>query len=436
MKILTIIYNLGLGGTQRAALNYSLGYHNHGAEVKVLWLDSAGPYTDVLKGYGIQVCEGGQLLDASLEKLRAWSSDVIHVHRWGDSDSNIASVLRHLKSTSTLVLETNVFSRPDDSADASLTDIHFHLSRWCLWKWSMRPGRRRLATLACVVPYIVNCEPFYRLSNQERSRARDKWDLPQKAFVFGRIGQPSMGKWSKKLVEYFEKALANNDNLSFLLVAPPPQIERQLQSSTPQLRRRTKIVRMVDSDRDLLELYNCMDAFVHHAQIGESFGMVLAEAMLTGCPVVTRSTPRADNSQLEVVPHLEGGIVVADDAAMVTAMRRLSEDVLLHNRLSDHAPTVIRNRYSSDVMIPKVMKIIRILQESSYFDWRKKALLNGGVDLAIDHSELVSLMKACEGTYSFKDWLFMTFPRQYQNGQEMAYRVRDRLKDLVRPRAI
>ena len=55
-----------------------------------------------------------------------------------------------------------------------------------------------------------------------------------------------------------------------------------------------------------------MDGFLHVSRIGESFGMVLCEAMLCGVPVVTLSTPLKDNSQLEVVGPRRGRAGGAD----------------------------------------------------------------------------------------------------------------------------
>ena len=33
------------------------------------------------------------------------------------------------------VVETNVFSRVDYSPGADLIDVHFQLTKWCMWKW-------------------------------------------------------------------------------------------------------------------------------------------------------------------------------------------------------------------------------------------------------------------------------------------------------------
>jgi len=431
VKVLTVIYDLQLGGTQRAAVNYSLGYQDHGTEVKVLWIYQGGPYARVLEAHGIAICKGGRSLDASLEQLKTWSTDVIHVHRWGDSDPKIASVLRYLKTDGALVLETNVFSRFDDSTDVALTDIHFHLSQWCLWRWSTRPRKRSVLPLACVVPYIVASDSFYRLGMGERSSCRRKWRVARDAFVFGRIGQPVAGKWSKQLVPCFERVLSDNPNVYLLLVAPPAEIEAQIGSSDPHLKERTRVVPLTESDQDLLELYNCMDAFVHDSCIGESFGMVLAEAMLTGCPVITRSTPRVDNSQIEVVPHLEGGLVVADETSMVEAMPRLSREATFQERLGASAAAAVRVRFSPDVIMPRVLEIIDILQGTRDPEMRKRALIEKGVDVKVDRARLKSLLGASDGRYALKDWMFMKAPRLYQSTQNMKYRLAGHLNGFL-----
>jgi hypothetical protein len=50
-------------------------------------------------------------------------------------------------------------------------------------------------------------------------------------------------------------------------------------------------------------LYAACDVFVNAAVIGESQGVAIAEAMALGVPVVTCSTPWADNAQVEMVDH-------------------------------------------------------------------------------------------------------------------------------------
>ena len=83
-------------------------------------------------------------------------------------------------------------------------------------------------------------------------------------------------------------------------------------------------------------MYSSLDCFLHAARIGESFGMVLAEAMLCGCPVVTASRPFKDNSQVEVVGHLKGGVVARSAKSLATALRAFRFDPGIRQQLQSN----------------------------------------------------------------------------------------------------
>ena len=58
------------------------------------------------------------------------------------------------------------------------------------------------------------------------------------------------------------------------------------------------------ADEERLALfYSACDVVVNASAIGESQGVAIAEAMALGVPVVTCSTPWADNAQVEIVDH-------------------------------------------------------------------------------------------------------------------------------------
>ena len=50
-------------------------------------------------------------------------------------------------------------------------------------------------------------------------------------------------------------------------------------------------IAFLKDDKELSNCYSAIDIFVHAANQGESFGMVLAEAQLCQTPIITLSTP-------------------------------------------------------------------------------------------------------------------------------------------------
>jgi hypothetical protein len=104
-------------------------------------------------------------------------------------------------------------------------------------------------------------------------------------------------------------------------------------------------------------MYSSMDCFVHGAQIGESFGMVLAEAMLCGCPVVTASRPHKDNSQVEVVGHRRGGVVAASLANLDDALHTFRYDTRLRAELEPNPRDWVLSRFAADHVAALALRI-------------------------------------------------------------------------------
>ena len=100
-----------------------------------------------------------------------------------------------------------------------------------------------------------------------------------------------------------------------------------------------------------------MDGFLHLSRIGESFGMVLCEAMLCGVPVVTLSTPLKDNSQLEVVGHGIGGLVALTPRAVPEAMLALIADAGLRARVRAGGAAWVEERFGVGRVAGEAMAI-------------------------------------------------------------------------------
>ena len=80
--------------------------------------------------------------------------------------------------------------------------------------------------------------------------------------------------------------------------------------------------------------------------------------MLCGLPVITLSTPTKDNSQLEVVGHDRGGLVVANVGSMVWAMGSLSRDPALRNQYADVGAAWVRREYGQAKVASTLIRII------------------------------------------------------------------------------
>jgi glycosyltransferase involved in cell wall biosynthesis len=313
MKILTVVYSFGKGGTERAAQNFAAGYSALGCDSRILCTRLDGPRKETLKQQGIPV----YLLEKSSDckEIRAWRPEVVHIHSHGILLGEFNKV--HSLCYEAKFVETNVFSEPSPWSEHLL--ISYQLSQWCNWLFSSRSNHRYRSE---ILPYPVDTGAFYRSSLERRSRFRSKHGLHDSDIVIGRVGQNFEGKWSTVLIDIFEEIREKTPSLKLLLVNPPPRILKRAGRS----RFSANIVHIgsLDNDIDLADCYSAMDIFVLIAEQGESFGMVISESLLCETPVVTMATPWADNSQGEVVGNCIGGYV----AATKHQLRGLIEELL------------------------------------------------------------------------------------------------------------
>lgn len=413
MRVLTIVNDLQLGGTQRVAVNYAMAYGRSGLRSHVLTLRGGGPLEEMLSTADVELTRGsahevGQ--ERALRDVIAWKPDVVHVHRPGVADGRVGAILRTLKHAPRIgsdaavgILETNVFGRVDYSSDASYIDIHFQLSRWCLWRWTQWARLLRPKPFAVVVPNLVFPDSFGPVTAADRDEFRRSARIPSDAFVLGRIGSPISSKWSPAILRAFSKYGDMNKSAWLLLIGAPSDIRSEACQLPDRLRDRIRIIDHIHGDDALSRAYSAMDVFLHAARIGESFGMVLTEALLCGVPVITLSTPAKDNSQLEVVGHLEGGLVVADVVGMIEAIKIL-EDRATRSRLATQGAERVRRQFSSSAVMPNVIRIAELAADGlARSEFQRRVLALPNVISRISHSDIDALLSCCLGRHSSLD---------------------------------
>ncbi len=108
------------------------------------------------------------------------------------------------------------------------------------------------------------------------------------------------------------------------------------------------------------------DIFALVADQGESFGHVLAESMLCEVPSVVLSTPWFDNSQVEVVGHMKGGLVALSSRGFKSALIEIIKDKELRLKLGKNAREKIITDYSHDKVCKTLIK--KITQNNNHDD--------------------------------------------------------------------
>jgi glycosyltransferase involved in cell wall biosynthesis len=412
MRILTIAHDLESGGLQRVARNFALGYRRFGVESAFLGYRGGGAFAQQLVDAHVEVFCGSSedsLQRAALKHALDWQPDVIHIHRDGYGDARLSAMLLTAKASVRRgttapvgVVETNVFGRVDYSADRHCIDVHYLISRWCLWKWQRWSRTLSPRPIGIVMPNLVMNGEFSHRSAETRQEFRRARGIPENALVFGRVGSLFEPKWSVVIFAAFSTYAASHAEAWLLLVGLPAELRRAVAALPDDIRRRVVLVDFIHDDGALQDIYGSMDVFLHASRIGESFGMVLAEALLCGLPVITLSTPDKDNSQLEIVGHEAGGLVVADVAGMINAMRKLEKQELRRQYAAMGASEIIR-RFGAETLIPAAIDIAQLVSEGlSRQQLRRRLLARPQVCSYVPDEDISALMQGCMGRYSLK----------------------------------
>lgn len=143
------------------------------------------------------------------------------------------------------------------------------------------------------------------------------------------VGQYAPYKNHEGAIGAFAQAFADKDDVDMVLVQRQGRGRRRLLEIADRLgiAERIKLVGSIAAD-ELVQLYSAASALLHPS-FCEGFGNPVAEAMASGCPVIT--------SNLSAMPEVAGGaarlVPPHDHAAIAAALREVVEDAELAARM-------------------------------------------------------------------------------------------------------
>ncbi|MDZ7700351.1 MAG: glycosyltransferase [Deltaproteobacteria bacterium] len=164
---------------------------------------------------------------------------------------------------------------------------------------------RGITTTITPIPTGVDCEQY---RGGDGHRARQRFDIPKEAFLLGHVGRLAPEKNLIFLAEAAARALKNHRQSWFVVAGDGPekeQMQRVLEDSGVMDR---TVFAGVQTGEDLVDLYTAMDVFVFASKT-ETQGMVLAEAMAAGVPVVGLDA----NGVRDIISHQEDGFLVTEE---------------------------------------------------------------------------------------------------------------------------
>ncbi|REE94688.1 glycosyltransferase family 4 protein [Thermomonospora umbrina] len=166
----------------------------------------------------------------------------------------------------------------------------------------------------------------------------------------GRMDEPRKGL--QVLLRAFEILGRERPGLR-LLVAGPGDADDVLGRVSPELRDRVSLLGLV-SEEDKIRAYHSVDVFVAPNLGGESFGIVLAEAMSAGAPILASDI---DAFQRVLLDGRAGALFpVGDHEALAASAAELLDDPARRKLLSAEARAAVR-RYDWSTVARDVLRV-------------------------------------------------------------------------------
>jgi glycosyltransferase involved in cell wall biosynthesis len=275
--------------------------------------------------------------------LHEISADIFHIHRAGWPEQGPITAAK--EAGIPIIVEHNVFGRIDDTAEGAMVDCHIFVSYFCAARYQAWLGSPLVGSKYEVLYNPVDIRAYDSFGYKDRD---------YKGKVFGRLGRNDNSKWDFNMLEAVPIILDSVPGSRFRAMGETPEVVDFLHKRN--VSEKVDFVPMTGDENAIMEFYKSIDLFTHFAEMGETFGIVLAESMAARIPVVTHTTPSPkDSAQTELIEHCVNGFVARSPAEYADAVI-----TLLTNPAS--ARGVGMKGYDKAMMICEAEKITRGLE--------------------------------------------------------------------------
>jgi glycosyltransferase involved in cell wall biosynthesis len=209
-----------------------------------------------------------------------------------------------------------------------------------------------------VIPYGIEVSAFDP-ARHSKDENRRQFDLPEDRFLVGLVGRIEEAKGQDIAIEAFQKANLPNAMLVICGAAQTKDYLDHLRERAAALKVE-KSVRFLPFTTEIPALMNAFDLSLLPSR-GETFGLVVIEAMAAGVPVIGTDAEGVP----EIIRQEENGMLVppGDIGALASAMRRLTEDGGLRERLGKQARQDTIERYDYARQTEKFFEYCRTVYE-------------------------------------------------------------------------
>ncbi len=311
IRVVEFTNSLGFGGTEKTLCTFSRLLNSEKFDVHVVAFESdpASGREDDLRNHGINTrISSKKYLKTYLKSLNA---DIFHIHRGGWAETGPITAAKDAGIP--IIIEHNVFGRVDNSRENDLIDCHIFISYSCAARYQMWVGHPLVNSTYEILYYPVEIDSFDQYGFDGRDFSRKS---------VGRIGRADNTKWEFRYLEALGVVAKTFPDLEFHVIGLTPEVREKL----IHMGMEKNIVEhpMSTSEKEIMDFYSGISVMTHFADMGETFGLVLAEAMAAKLPVVTHHTQSPkDSAQAELVNSGYNGLVAMDPQMYADAVNML-----------------------------------------------------------------------------------------------------------------
>jgi len=276
-NILHFCNEIGLGGTEKAALNWCKYLDRNRFNNYFATINPFNKRRLFCESIGLQVFSGENLENLP-EKLNI---DLIHLHRAGEDEPLPFS----LSESKAVLVETNIFALRDHSNLHEKISAHLFMSQTAMEKYlHFYPKEKNK-----IYDYLYNpvAPHFFEISEKETSNTG----------VIGRASRSDNFKWGWESIYFLPLVIEKYPALKYKILGATPEVKNLFAKLA--MESYIEYFSQSNDEKKMKDFYHQLNVFAHSAEIGETFGSVIAEAMACGLPVVTVRGGRAINSEEE-----------------------------------------------------------------------------------------------------------------------------------------
>jgi glycosyltransferase involved in cell wall biosynthesis len=187
----------------------------------------------------------------------------------------------------------------------------------------------------------INTHAYKKLKSTERRRIRNRWGIPEDAYLIGSIGRLHPSKGFDTLLQSFKKIRSKIPN-SWLIIVGEGEIRKNLEETARKLEIFDFTV-FTGTITNIPEILGILDVFVL-ASRWEGLPIVILEAMASRLPVIATSVGGIQ----EIITNNETGLLIKpeDPDAIVEMVFRIYNDIVIATSLGKAGRAKILSKFN------------------------------------------------------------------------------------------